>query len=421
MLGLYAYIRGASRETHQIVALHILLLAGLAVYSFGILCVYLWHFGAYEAVRVASFERYLGTYWIGWSFILCATYVHHWRKDVVTEASKQKAFAAVLTVTVLLMFLAVPLSIGFCKSRFFPPELIPIRKTIRQAVADIVDQVVPPNAKLYLIWQQSNGYHYFLLKYELATHFVNGGAWSLGEPYDASDVWTSQLTPEAWSDVLCREHYDFVVIANADEKFWKKYGMLFKDIEANKNNLIFKIIPSSDKTVQLLPVRTCADPGNLMRNGTIKTIEQGSADWSGWSVARVNDGGVDNAYGYTGSDAEVLNNDRGLTLTFNRSVALTTLVHWSYGNLTFNYVIEYYTGGAWATVATIACPTGTPTVISFNADQSKSSTQWRWYISDWNNPETNFYAFELGVYESIQAYQAYSECINFFNTARKIE
>lgn len=259
ILGLYAYIRGASRETCQIVALHMLLLAGLAVYSFGILCAYLWAFTDYEALRVASYDRYLGTYWLGWSFVLCATYVHHWRKDVVTGASKQKAFAAVLAVTVLLMFLAVPLSIGFCKYRFFPPELSPMRKSVRQAAEDIA-QVVPPNAKLYLIWQQSNGYHYFLLKYELATHLVNAGAWSLGEPYDAGDVWTARLTPEAWSDVLRREHYDFVVVANADEKFWKTYGMLFKDIEANKQNLIFKIIPSTAKTVQLWPVRFARKP-----------------------------------------------------------------------------------------------------------------------------------------------------------------
>ena len=54
-------------------------------------------------------------------------------------------------------------------------------------------------------------------------------------------------------------------------------------------------------------------------------------------------------------------------------------------------------------------PKETPTVISFNADQSKSSTQWRWYISDWNNPGTNFYAFELEVYESRQAYLEYHD------------
>ena len=148
--------------------------------------------------------------------------------------------------------------------------------------------------------------------------------------------------------------------------------------------------------------------GNLMRDGTIKTIEPGSANWAGWNVARVNDGvtawGIDNTYGYTTSDPEVLNNDRGLTLTFNRSVALTTLIHWSYSDLTFNYVIEYFTGGAWAPVATVTCPKGTPTIISFNADQSKSSTQWRWYISDWKNPGRNFYAFELEVYESILVY-----------------
>lgn len=258
ILGLYAYIRGASRETYQVVALHMLLLAGLAVYSFGILCVYLWAFTEYEAVRVASYSRYLGTYWLGWSFILYATYVHHWRKDVVTEASKQKAFAAVLTVTVLLMFLAVPLSIGFYKYRFCPPEMSSERKSIRQMAEDI-DQIVPSNADLYLIWQKSCGWECWLLKYELATHSFNFWNWSLGEPYHAGDVWTSRLTPEAWSDML--RHYDFVVIGSADEQFWKTYGVLFKDVETSKKSLVFQIIPSADKTVQLVPNLETVMPG----------------------------------------------------------------------------------------------------------------------------------------------------------------
>jgi len=158
--------------------------------------------------------------------------------------------------------------------------------------------------------------------------------------------------------------------------------------------------------------------GNLMRDGTMVAIEPGPVAWNGWNGIKANDGvadpGRDNSYGYTGSFGEAKNNNGGgVTLTFNRSVALTTLVHWSY-NLTFNYVAEYYSGGEWVPVATVACPTETPAIISFNEDQSKSSTKWRWHIFGWNNPGTNFYGYELEAYESML--EVYPEYIDFMKS-----
>ena len=300
-------------------------------------------------------------------------------------------------ILVFLVLLATPANKDFLFAKSKP---LGMRSEIEQTLP-VIEKKVPLDASIYYIWQEdhSHGKRHWIFAYLMCPRKASPGmAWSFGKPYYEGDRWTRDITSEQMRDIF--KGYDYIYIGHADEKFWKRYGTLFSDVNfmeyfsgaAAENNYL----------------------GNLMRDNTVMTIEQGPIAWSGWSVTKANDGvadpGRDNSYGYTGSSGEAKNNGRGLTLTFNRSVALTTLVHWAY-NLTFNYVIEYYSDGEWMPIGKIACPSETPAIISFNEDRSKSSTKWRWYISDWNNPGTNFYSYELEAYESMP--EAYSEYINF--------
>jgi len=133
-----------------------------------------------------------------------------------------------------------PLSSGNGPGCSQPPELIPLRRNIRQT-AETILKTIPDKAKVYLIWQGSNGYQYFMLAYELASHAVNREAWSLGQPCFEGDSWTSPMTPEAWSEILKQDHYDYVVVGQADEQFWDTYGKLFDDPEISRHSLVFKV------------------------------------------------------------------------------------------------------------------------------------------------------------------------------------
>lgn len=260
LVGLYWYINGSSRETHRIIVLHAILLVGFGVYSCGLLYLYLSAFSPYEALRVASYGRYMSSYWLGWSLVICATYLYPLRKDAASAVSKQRSFVVVLAVVALLMFISTPLSVGFCKSRFFPPEMSSMRKTIRQMAEDIAS-VVPTTNKVYVIWQNTSGFEPTILRYELDPRRANFWSWSLGDPYFKGDIWTTRMTPEEWSDTLRGGRYDFVVVGHADEKFWKTYGSLFKNIEISRNSRLFKVVLSAGKTVELLPVQFGLMPG----------------------------------------------------------------------------------------------------------------------------------------------------------------
>ncbi len=138
---------------------------------------------------------------------------------------------------------------------------------------------------------------------------------------------------------------------------------------------------------------------NKMRDGSVSSLAEGPAAWGGFRPVYVNDG-ITSAdwYGVTNSDPAALNNGRGLAVTFTSSLALRQMVLWAYAWPTFNFVVEYWNGSSWAAVATIPNVGGNPRVLNFNADGDISSTQWRWYISDWNTPGSNYYAYEFEAY-----------------------
>jgi len=172
-----------------------------------------------------------------------------------------------------------PLSSGAGQSGFQPPELIPLRKSIRQ-ISEAVIKAVPENAKIYLIWQGSNGYQYFMLAYELASHAVNRGAWSLGQPCFEGDSWTSPMTPEAWSETLKQDHYDYVVVGQADEQFWNTYGKLFDDPEISRASLVFKVNEGTNDIVRLSPVTFRHIEGTILPGDTMNVpLSSNTPQW----------------------------------------------------------------------------------------------------------------------------------------------
>jgi len=364
-------------------------------YCFIHLLLYLYSIGEYEGTRIVSFSRYMSIFFSGWFYIFIGLFLVNLKKLNLPYGFLR------LILKMLIIFSALVSLFLFKTILFAKKPYPPYRVEVAQNMP-VVNKYCPLNSKVYFIWQNDGdlGLKKCVFGYEICPRKTNFWDWSLGSPYFKGDVWTTDYTPGQLLNIF--SGYDYILIAKADEKFWKRYGALFKDADLTKYSL------SAD-------IHQKTSSGNLLRDGTIITIEQGPLAWGGWTSARVNDGVTDakpgNAYGYTLNDAEMSNNGRGLTLTFNRSVALTTLVHWAYSNLTFNYVIEYFANGAWKPVATIASRAGSPAVISFNVDRSKSSTQWRWYISGWNNPGTNFYSFELEAYETIQNHPEYNNLL----------
>lgn len=139
---------------------------------------------------------------------------------------------------------------------------------------------------------------------------------------------------------------------------------------------------------------------NLMRDGTLTSVVQLTPNWYSFTASKVNDGDTVNYFANTNSQSATDNNGRGIAMTFNRSVALTSLVTYGYDypGHQFSWVIQYYNGSSWVTVATLA-NSAAGQIYNFNADQAITSTQWRMYIANWVQLGDNYYIREVEAYE----------------------
>ncbi len=73
--------------------------AGFVLYAFGVLASYWTSFSAYEAVRVASFERYFGTYVTFWLLVLVTGFVSTALTDFLKSLRNIKAITALTAVS----------------------------------------------------------------------------------------------------------------------------------------------------------------------------------------------------------------------------------------------------------------------------------------------------------------------------------
>jgi len=378
-----ALLQSDFRLRRRMLISQIILAVFFIVYCFVHLLMYLYAFSSYEGEHIASFPRYIGIVLLGWSIVSVSFLL------LVDDKSSRKRTVSRVLLTVI--FLVVIFFAPSANKNFFrgKSNILTMRQEVEQSLPDI-NKNVPLDASIYYIWQNdtSHGKRHWIFNYLMCPRRASPGkAWSFGKPYDEGDRWTKDMPFQAVKAIL--KEYDYLYIGYADKQFWENYKGLFEDLDFIKYFLNDDLKDNS---------------GNVMRDGSLVSIKQGPADWKGGDVTRAYDGitdfSRDNAYGYTGGSKPADNNGRGLTLTFDRSVALTTLVHWAY-DLKFDYVVEYYHAGEWQPVKSNIYSEENPVVVAFNNDYSRSSRQWRWYISNWKNPRTNFYGYELEAYEHV--------------------
>ncbi|MGL5350480.1 MAG: hypothetical protein ACRDA0_07965 [Cetobacterium sp.] len=196
------------------------------IYIFSLLNLYIYTFSEYEAVRLASFERYLNTY-----LVLISTFLFY---VIINEVNK---FNKKILKVFLLFIIIIGLKIQYknIKLEFF-------KKIKRIEFNENLKRVINKNDKLYFICQASNGYEYWVARYEYTpAHMIENWSWSIGEKYSAEDVWTQNITLDQFEENLKKATY--VYLYKIDEKFIEKYGDIFKEKNLRiSTGDIFKIV-----------------------------------------------------------------------------------------------------------------------------------------------------------------------------------
>ena len=207
---------------------------GYVVYSAALLVLYLFTFSSYEAVRLASIDRYIGTYYYGmFGFFLYAA-ADHFASGYTFRPDP----CPVLLVCLLPFLRQDHLADFLLHPDVSAAETIAYRESI-SIPQRIVDALDLQNDRVYVIAQQDNGFTNVVARYQLTPMQPSDGPYSLGVPYDEEDAWTVTISAEDWASLL--QDYTHLYVAHTDEQFAALYGSLFADPASLKDQTLYRI------------------------------------------------------------------------------------------------------------------------------------------------------------------------------------
>lgn len=228
------------------------LFIGSFLYGLLIMSLYVLIFSEYEAARLASYERYMGTYLTGFTIFVVGAFLYEAR-FLGTFYRKHRS-----TITLMLFFGAVLL--GFLISRATGEGRVlydvaharqGVTTTVNiRAPYEVVKQWRPclndQNDKLNIIATNTKGNERNILLYTLypiGAQTYYRFDFSVGErPYDTGDIWTTITSPEGWRGYI-GSNYTLIYVYRYDETFKNSYGRYFDNL---KNDQLYRVEKTSD-------------------------------------------------------------------------------------------------------------------------------------------------------------------------------
>lgn len=223
--GIIIYLVNKDKQDKKKIATILLALnIGFGLYCLLLLATFMFAFTETEGRALASYSRYISTYFIAWIII------------TVGLALNSKIKNVILSLTIAIMLCLYPTSVISIVDITSRKNLSGIDDEIRTE-ANIIKENVELNDKVYIIYQNiGGGYEYHKLRYSISPIVTNLlYEWSLGPKYYESDIWSLDLTKEEFEKKLIDEEFDYLFIAKIDKQFVDIYGSLI-NFDFNTNN-----------------------------------------------------------------------------------------------------------------------------------------------------------------------------------------
>ncbi len=244
----------------------VLMLVFGAFYLVGLVLLYMFSFSEFEGPRLASFARYVNTMVIplvllAWGFALPEA--GDPAEDQRLGGWRRVVFVACLALFTIFLASQAPSWPGMPK--WLAKGDASEDRALITPMTEVVRKAVPIDKKVFVIWQNSSGRNFHIIRYEIAPRPTNKWYFSLGKPYFDGDVWTEPLTQEAWAHMLAEEKFDYVFLAKTDRQFWERFGALFSPGTRPEVDLVFKVVPDPERQVILVPAGSMPLAGNKTR------------------------------------------------------------------------------------------------------------------------------------------------------------
>ncbi len=249
LTAIWALRRALPRLESSLRRLSLGLAAGFAVYCIGLLYLYFFQFSDYEATRVASLERYLGSWLLAAALLAAYLALGAWGRS---EGKRLLGPGCVLAAALLVMpgtsaeiqRLVAPAKGAALEQQqraaYFTPESFPMEWN--------------EDDKLYFVAEDTASYevlcaNYSFYPWNIGTsagyNFNTEGDWA---------AWASDVTASQWADTLTGEGYTYVYLYQISPSFAGKYSELFADPGDIVGGALYAVQTTEDGGVQLARV-----------------------------------------------------------------------------------------------------------------------------------------------------------------------
>ncbi len=219
----------------EIFLIQTVLFIGSILYASGLLVLYLFSFSKYEAVNLASMNRYLATYILGWLWVSLTPFLVE-----KSNLNKKLLISPVVTIAIFFSLILPRNALVFFQET---PEMISERYALHATETGFLNKFKGRGKSLFLIFHQTTGFEYRMAAYFLEQSFsLNQGCYSI-KLYqdDPVDVWSCIRSLDQISTLL--KDYDFILVGKNKDKFLLQYSLLFEinpTKEKNENWMIFQ-------------------------------------------------------------------------------------------------------------------------------------------------------------------------------------
>ena len=206
------------------------------VYAAGLLALYMFTFTEYDAVNTAAFNRYLSTVFVG-AFVFLAFCLLRFFRGALLRLKKPIA-----------VLCAVFFVFGLSRQYMRYTKEEKVRKSFLAVWATAEKNIDFDYKKdsVYFICQNSDGQEYWFFRYAVTPVRTNSGGagsaspWSIGEPYDAGDIWTQSISCEEWLTILDEGKYNYVFLYRVDDRFRERFGDAFENPDDVRSQTIYR-------------------------------------------------------------------------------------------------------------------------------------------------------------------------------------
>lgn len=201
------------------------------VYIIGTGLTYVFKFYEDEAVRMASYTRYLNILVMFCAFVLFAAVVHQYFR-------REQSVRMTACVLIIFMVFAPCTKLLNAVSRLDAQAAYQSQEeflALEQKVFDVAEE----NDRIYIIAAGSGGFEQVVMRYRLRPLFVGDDPWNIGVEIE-EDRFSARRTPQEFRQTLL-DGYELVVICSLTEEFIQTYAELFENPDTLAVGQIYRV------------------------------------------------------------------------------------------------------------------------------------------------------------------------------------